>query len=107
MKDDDTTSQEVLLNINSSFCKRQWVEKKTSSQQSLSSKEQLKTICWDGMLPELFPEICVMEDNKPLVLWELLETEHLLHLRLGKYNERLNGEDALHPYLQMSVVNYN
>ncbi|MFT3682664.1 MAG: hypothetical protein QM791_20575 [Ferruginibacter sp.] len=106
MKDDDTTNQEVLLNIHSSFCKRQWCEKNTS-QQPLSSTEQLKTICWDGMLPDLFPEICIKENNKPLVLWELLETEHLLHLRMGDYNEKLGGEESLHPYLLMSVVNYN
>jgi len=103
----DTTSQEVLLNIHSSFCKRQWCDKNANNQQPLSSKEQLKTICWDGMLPELFPEICLKEDNKPLVLWELLETEHLFHLRLGDYDQKLSGEDALHPYIMMSAVSYN
>jgi hypothetical protein len=105
--EDDSSNQELLLNLHSDFCKRQWVKKDTAAQQPLSSTEQLKTICWDGLLPELFPEICIKEDNRPLVLWELLETTHLLHLRMGGYNEKLNGEDALHPYIMMGSAIYN
>ncbi len=103
-----TTTQELLLNINSSFCKRQWSEKDGTKQQSLSATEQLKTICWDGLLPELLPEICEKENNKPLILWELMGMDHLLHLKMGGgFNEKLNPELALHPYIALNDMRNN
>ncbi len=94
----DTTVQELLLNVNSSFCKREWSEKK-NQQQTLSDTERLKTLCWDGMLPEILPEICVKQNNKPLILWEMMGLDSILHLKMGGYSERLNPVFALHPYL--------
>jgi len=94
----DTTVQELLLNVNSSFCRREWSEKK-NQQQTLSDTERLKTLCWDGMLPEILPEICVKQNNKPLILWEMMGLQSILHLKMGGYSERLNPVFALHPYL--------
>ncbi len=93
-----TTIQELLLNVNSSFCKRQCCERDSSKTQPLSTTEQLKTICWDGLLPELLPEISLKENNKPLILWELMGMSNLLHLKLGGNNDRLDPQLALHPY---------
>jgi hypothetical protein len=100
----DTTVQELLLNVNSSFCKREWSEKKDGKQQTLSATERLKTLCWDGMIPELLPEICVKQNNRPLILWEMMGLSNILHLKMGGYSERLNPEYALHPYLIMDMV---
>ena len=104
-----TTVQELVLNINSSFCKRQWCEKRdaSSEQQPLSATEQLKTICWDGLLPELLPEICLKENNKPLILWELMGMANLLHLKMGDYDEKIKPELALHPYFVLDSMSNN
>jgi hypothetical protein len=104
-----TTIQELLLNTNSSFCKRQWCEKRDApqGQQPLSATEQLKTICWDGLLPELLPEICLKENDKPLILWELMGMVNLLHLKLGGFNEQLTPESALHPYFVLDSMSNN
>jgi len=96
----ETAIQELLLNVNSSFCKREWSEIKGLKQQpTQSSAERLKTLCWNGMIPELLPEVCIKQNNRPLILWEMMGLTNILHLKMGGYSERLNPEYALHPYL--------
>ena len=102
----NSTIQELLLNVNSSFCKREWCSK-NEQQQTLPPAEQLKIICWDGLLSEILPEICLKENDKPLVLWELMGMSNLLHLKLGGYNEKLNPALALHPYLMLDGMSNN
>lgn len=101
-----TIIQELLLNVHSSFCKREWCEK-GEKQQTLSSTERLKALCWDGLLPELLPEICIKEDNKPLILWEMMGMSNLLHLKMGGYDIKLNPELSVHPYLVLDSMSDN
>lgn len=104
----DTMNQEVLLNINTSFCKREYCERdEKNNAKKLSPKEVLKNLCWDGVLPELLPEICTRVNNRQLTLWELLETQQLLHLRFGGYQEKLEAAFSLNPYLLMDAVYLN
>ena len=104
----DSTNQEVLLNINTSFCKREYCERyENNYTKKLSPTEVLKNLCWDGLLPELLPEICTKVDNKQLPLWELLETERLLHLRFGGYQEKLETAFSLNPYLLVDGISLN
>jgi hypothetical protein len=104
----DTPNQEVLLNINTSFFKREYCEREEKNDiKKLSQRELLKTLCWDGFLPELLPEICARVNNKPVILWELLETQHLLHLRFGGYQEKLDRAFSLNPYLLLDVMPLN
>jgi hypothetical protein len=102
----NSTIQELLLNVNSSFCKREWCEK-NEKQQTLSASERLKNICWDGLLPELLPEICLKEDSKPLILWEMMGMSNLLHLKMGGYDVKLNPELSLHPYFVLDSMSNN
>jgi|GEM_PF-620504 len=96
----ETAIQELLLNVNSSFCKREWSEVKGEKKQpAQSSAERLKALCWNGMIPELLPEVCIKQNNRPLILWEMMGLTNILHLKMGGYSERLNPEYALHPYL--------
>lgn len=101
-------NQEVLLNINSSFFKREYCEKgDKDSTKKLSKTEVVKALCWDGFLPELLPEVCSRVNNKPLTLWELLETQRLLHLRFGNYQDKLEGTFSLNPYLLADFLYLN
>jgi hypothetical protein len=103
-----TMNQEVLLNINTSFCKREYCERKENNHtKKLSPTETLKTLCWDGCLPEILPEICTKFNNKQLTLWELLETERALHLRFGGYQEILDGAFSLNPCLLTDAILLN
>lgn len=104
----DILNQEILLNINSSFCKREWCEKESSpNQQPLTQKERIKKMCWDGLLNELLPEIAIEVKNKPLVLWEVFETSQLLHLRLGQYENLSESVYSLNPYKILHDFNCN
>ena len=102
-------SQEILLNSNSSFFKRDYCELNAKPQQKkLSQKEQVANMCWNGLLPELLPEICdTGRDEKPLILWEINETQQMLDLRLGELDENLNNEFSINPYVYLTLMEYN
>ena len=104
-----STNQEILLVPKSRFLKKDWCEKKTASnQKKLSGKEKLIEICWNGMLPELLPEISELSaSQQPLTIWEINETGHLLDLRLGEYDESMNDEFSINPYVHLTLMEYN
>ncbi|MEN9569365.1 MAG: hypothetical protein RL172_596 [Bacteroidota bacterium] len=106
--DKDDNNQEILLNIHSSFCKQDWIipdEKKTS--QPLPLPEQLKSICWDGLLPYLLPEVFKGTSHGQLTLWEVLQTTQSLHLRLGQYNYQPQSHHTLNPYFLAAAFAVN
>lgn len=102
-------SQEILLNSNSNFFKRDYCEQNARpSAKKLSQKEQLVNMCWNGLLPELLPEIADTGANdKPLTIWEINETQQLLDLRLGEQDENLNDEFSINPYVLLTLKDYN
>ena len=104
-----TTSQEILLVPGTSFFKRDWCEKETSQHsKKLSQKEQLIQLCWNGVLPELLPEICeTTQQQKRLTLWEINESERLLDLRLGEFNDSLNDGWSINPYVCIVMAGMN
>lgn len=104
-----TTNQEILLLPGTSFFKRDWCEKNNSTHTNkLSQKEQLIQLCWNGMLPVLLPEINETDvGEKPLTLWEINETRKLLDLRLGEFNQTLNDEWSINPYVYLVLAEMN
>ena len=102
-------NQEILLHSNSSFFKRDYCEQNTKpSSKKLSQKEQVVNMCWNGLLPELLPEICGTDiDEKPLILWEINETRNMLDLRFGELDQNLNDEFSINPYVYLTLMEYN
>lgn len=102
-------NQEILLNSNSSFFKRDFCEQNAKpSSKKLSQKEQLANICWNGLLPELLPEIAdTGRNDKPLIIWEINETQQMLDLRLGEMDENLNDVFSINPYVYLTLADYN
>lgn len=96
-----STNQEILLLSNSTFLKRDWAERNTTeSNKKLSQNEQLIQHCWNGMLKELIPEIMETgRSKKQLSLWEVNELDHLIDLRYGDYDEFINNELSVNPYV--------
>ncbi len=103
------SNQEILLMPNSRVFKKDFSEKDTSAhQKKLTAKEQLIHHCWNGMLPSLLPEICITNAaEKPLTLWEINETRQLLDLRLGEFNESMNDEWSINPYVVLTWMECN
>lgn len=101
-----TTSREILLLPKSNFFQRDWCELNNGDHsKKLSPKEQLIQICWNGLLREIIPEICETgEGNKPLTLWEINESGNLLDLRYGDFNQELNDEWSINPYVYLTYV---
>ncbi len=104
-----TTNQEILLLPGTSFFKRDWCEKNNDTHSKKQSiKEQLIQLCWNGLLPELLPEIYqTIQGEKPLTLWEINETAKLLDLRLGEFNQPMNDEWSINPYVCMVMTELN
>ncbi|RYF89077.1 MAG: hypothetical protein EOO03_06880 [Chitinophagaceae bacterium] len=104
-----TTSQEIILVPGASFFKRDWCEKAPRPQsKKLSQKEQLIQVCWNGLLPEILPEIRqTTQHNKQLTLWEVNESHELLDLRLGEFNESLNDVWSINPFVCIVMTNMN
>jgi hypothetical protein len=104
-----TNNIEILLLANSSYFKRDWVElKANTNDKQLSQKEQLIQLCWNGMLKEMIPEILQTESGKkPLTLWEINESGNMLDLRYGDFNEEMNDEWSINPYVFLTFANPN
>ena len=104
-----STNQEILLVPKSQFFKKDLCEKDAKpNQKKLSGKEKLINLCWNGLLPELLPEISeTTSTEKPLTIWEVNETGHLLDLRLGEFNEFINDEWSINPYVCLTLMEYN
>jgi hypothetical protein len=104
-----TTNREILLQANSRFFQRDWCElNNTNKDKKLSHKEQLINLCWNGMLKEMIPEICETEPGKkPLTLWEINDAGNLLDLRYGEFEQVINDEWSVNPYvvIKLAVLN--
>ncbi|MBK7559353.1 MAG: hypothetical protein IPI54_14360 [Chitinophagaceae bacterium] len=104
-----TTNREILLLSGSSFFQRDWCEMNSKSDsKKLSQKEQLIQLCWNGMLHEMIPEILETQPGKkPLTLWEINESGNLLDLRYGEFDEEMNDEWSINPYVYLAFSNPN
>jgi hypothetical protein len=104
----NSTQQEVLLSTNTQFAHRQWVEKDAEEARNLSSKEQLKKACWDGLVKELIPELNItLDSNKKLWLWQIHETRSFLALDFYEYPGPKETEASIDPYLFMVELRNN
>lgn len=104
-----STNQEILLLPRSNFFQRDWCELNSyKDSKKLSQKEQLIQLCWNGMLKEMIPEICESEPGKkPLILWEICESDNLLNLRYGDFDQQMNNEWSISPYMVLALAEMN
>lgn len=100
------TNLEILLMSDSGFFKNDWCElKSTKNDKKLTEKEKLITLCWNGMLKEMIPEILQTEPGtKPLTLWEINESGTMLDLRFGDFDVELNDEWSINPYVYLTFA---
>lgn len=94
-----STQQEVLLLTGTNFSNRQWSSKEDIPSKNLSDEEKLEQACWNGLLPEMLPEIFELtEGAKHLYIWEIKEGASFLELDLGEYPEAKDNYYSIDPY---------
>lgn len=106
MRNKHQAFQEILIFTNTSFAQREFYPL-TEQKNTLSTREKFKNACWNGVIPELFPEICVKSNDPSIGLWEINDAESFLELQYGLMDERWEIGLALNPYLCLMYKEYN
>ncbi|MDQ6763658.1 MAG: hypothetical protein M3015_13650 [Bacteroidota bacterium] len=104
----NSTQKEILLITGTSFSSRQFCETMDGiSYNHLTEKEKLEVACWNGLLPEMLPEVFEQYPvNKKLYLWEIKEGTSFIDLELGETHLKLDEQFSIDPYsfLPMQVL---
>lgn len=95
------TQQEILLITGSSFFQQQCFEKnEQDNNRNLSQEEKIEEACWNGMLPELLPDIVRKNiDGKELRLWQTILHESFLGIQLCEVPSATDMYYSIDPYL--------
>lgn len=71
-----------------------------------SQHNKLAEICWNGMIPEMLPEL-FEEVYKKMTMWQLEECNHLLYVHLGENGLSPEPVFTINPYVLMATMNEN
>jgi hypothetical protein len=99
--------QEILLMTGTSFSSRQWCDKNDQDKNHLTEKEQLEEACWNGLLPEILPEIYGQACGQTkLYLWQIKEAVAFIEIELGELPADKEKYFSIDPYsfLQMQSL---
>jgi hypothetical protein len=100
MKDIFTT-MEILLMTNTKFSAREYSDKNEIQPSKNNNQNKLVEACWNGMIPAVLPELFDKADNKKLIMWQLVECNHLLYTQLGEGLNLPEVEFTLNPYISI------
>src|ERR1700733_12408090 len=94
-----STQQEILIMTNTSFSHRRWSDRENKQSNKIETdKEELEKACWNGMLPELLPEICnITVNEKKLFLWQIKDALSFIELDLGEHPEIKDNYYSIDP----------
>ncbi len=95
-----STQKEILLITGTSFSSRQFCETTDGiNYHQLTEKEKLELACWNGLLPEILPEVFEQHLlNKKLYLWEIKEGASFIDVELGERHLKLDEQYSIDPY---------
>ncbi len=101
----NSTHQEILVMTNTTFSERQWCEKDNSANsQAFTNEEKLEEACWNGLLPELLPEIIGTSSGGRLYLWQIRHCRSFLEIDLCEYPLLIENYFSIDPYLFLSAA---
>src|SRR5687767_5223267 len=99
-----TAQQEILLMTGTSFSSRNWCEKDVTEDKNVSDEEMLMEACWNGLLPDMLPEICnPYQGEKKLFLWAVTEAHAFIDVVMGEVQEETEQFHSINPYSFTSV----
>ncbi|MEP6928007.1 MAG: hypothetical protein ABI834_10240 [Ginsengibacter sp.] len=102
----NSTQQEILLVTGTSFSAREFCATSDGlNYNHLTEKEKLEVACWNGLLPEMLPEIFRQHSvNKKLYLWEIREASSFIELELGERYIEFEKEFSIDPYSFLPMI---
>jgi hypothetical protein len=106
MRNEQHPFQEILIFTNTRFASREF-QSAAETKKSNTPKEVLKEACWNGVVADFFPEICIKSHNPAVGLWEINDADSFLELQYGLMDERWEIGLALNPYLCLMFKEYN
>ena len=94
------TQLEILLIADSSYMHREWMKKdETGKNGPLSDKDRLEEACWDGLLPEMLPEIFGKTGQaKKSYLWQTRQAKSFVDIEFGEFPNQIEPRHSLDPY---------
>ncbi len=103
----NSTQQEILLVTGTSFLTREFCEKSEAvNYNHLTEKEKLKMACWNGLLPDMLPELFEQTSINKLHLWEMSEDSLFIELKSGEIFLEVEIQFSIDPYsfLTMQIL---
>lgn len=106
MRSEPGPFQEILIFTNTRFAAREF-QSTAGYPKNHNPREVLKEACWNGVVADFFPEICVKSHYSSTGLWEINDADNFLELQYGFMDERWEIGLALNPYLCLMYKEYN
>ena len=105
----ETLIQEILLFTTTSFSQRQLCETNLKDDNNnLSATEQLEAACWNGLLPEILPEILHAADfHERLFMWQVDMRKTYLRISIAERPPVFKMRFALDPHIFLSKMEWN
>lgn len=96
----NSTQMEVIILTGTTFSASQFSDKNEAPNKSgRTEKEILTEACWNGLLPDLLPEITdQIPVGKKMYLWEIKEADAFIELELGELQETTDRYFSINPY---------
>lgn len=105
----NSTYKEILLFTGTHFSSMQYSERNgEETGKQFNERDQLKEACWNGLMPELLPEVFDKhEDTRQLFVWEVREENSFIGLEMGEAPEAVDRFDSIDPYRFYSSLQMN
>ena len=96
----NTAQQEILLMTGTSFSARTWcANDDAEDQKNITPEDRLKEACWNGLLPDILPEICKrQEGDKKIFLWQVTQACNFIEIELGEVPGSTEKFFSISPY---------
>jgi hypothetical protein len=104
-----STQLEILVFTGTSFSSKQFSERyNTSKQNYFSEHKSLETASWNGLVPELLPELYNgVRNRKKMILWNVIPAKNFLELDYAEQPREKEKPFSLNPYFFMTVQRWS
>jgi hypothetical protein len=100
----NATQMEILLLTGTSFASQQFAEREPVKDNNSSESEMLESLCWNGLLEEILPEINPGSDrSKEIFLWQIIKGKSFIELEMGETPGMPDRYFSIDPYAFFST----